>query len=72
MNVTRPAVFSITTAGLSGSSIAMMGFSPTAALAEVRTFSLRQRPKHGTRVRTARFLRRVDRSKRRQVQERTF
>ena len=40
MNVTRRQFFRITTAGLGGSSIAMMGFSPTAALAEVRTFKL--------------------------------
>lgn len=40
MNVTRRQFFRVCTAGLGGSSIAMMGFSPTAALAEVRTFKL--------------------------------
>ncbi|SDH92489.1 formate dehydrogenase (quinone-dependent) catalytic subunit [Propionivibrio dicarboxylicus] len=40
MNVTRRQFFRICTAGLGGSSIAMMGFSPNAALAEVRTFKL--------------------------------
>ena len=40
MNVTRRQFFKICSAGLGGSSIALMGFSPTAALAEVRTFKL--------------------------------
>ena len=40
MNVTRRQFFKICSAGVSGSSIALMGFSPTAALAEVRTFKL--------------------------------
>jgi len=40
MNVTRRQFFRVCTAGLGGSSIAMMGFSPTAALAEVRAFKL--------------------------------
>ncbi len=40
MNVTRRQFFRICAAGLGGSSIATMGFSPTAALAEVRTFKL--------------------------------
>ena len=40
MNITRRQFFRITTAGLGGSTIAMMGFSPNAALAEVRTFKL--------------------------------
>ncbi len=40
MNVTRRQFFRVCTAGLGGSSIAMMGFSPTAALAEARTFKL--------------------------------
>jgi formate dehydrogenase major subunit len=40
MKVTRRQFFKISTAGLGGSSIALMGFSPTAALAEVRTFKL--------------------------------
>lgn len=40
MNVTRRQFFRVCAAGLGGSSIAMMGFSPTAALAEVRTFKL--------------------------------
>ena len=40
MNVTRRQFFKICTAGVGGSSIALMGFSPTAALAEVRTFKL--------------------------------
>ncbi len=40
MNVTRRQFFRVCTAGLGGSSIAMMGFSPNAALAEVRTFKL--------------------------------
>jgi len=40
MNVTRRQFFRVCTAGLGGSSIAIMGFSPTAALAEVRTFKL--------------------------------
>lgn len=40
MNVTRRQFFKICTAGMGGSSIALMGFSPTAALAEVRTFKL--------------------------------
>jgi len=40
MQVTRRQFFKICSAGLSGSSIAAMGFSPAAALAEVRTFKL--------------------------------
>jgi len=40
MNVTRRQFFRVCAAGLGGSSIALMGFSPTAALAEVRTFKL--------------------------------
>ena len=40
MNVTRRQFFRVCTAGLGGSSIAMMGFSPTEALAEVRAFKL--------------------------------
>lgn len=40
MNVTRRQFFRVCAAGLGGSSIAMMGFSPNAALAEVRTFKL--------------------------------
>ena len=40
MNVTRRQFFRVCAAGLGGSSITMMGFSPTAALAEVRTFKL--------------------------------
>ncbi len=40
MNVTRRQFFRVCAAGLGGSSIAMMGFSPTAALAEVRTYKL--------------------------------
>ena len=38
MQVTRRQFFKVCGAGLSGSSIALMGFSPTSALAEVRTF----------------------------------
>ncbi len=40
MQVTRRQFFKICTAGMGGSSIALMGFSPTQALAEVRTFKL--------------------------------
>lgn len=40
MNVTRRQFFKVCTAGIGGSSIALMGFSPTAALAEVRSFKL--------------------------------
>lgn len=40
MQVTRRQFFKICTAGVGGSSLAMLGFSPTAALAEVRTFKL--------------------------------
>jgi len=40
MNMNRRQFFKICSAGLGGSSIALMGFSPTAALAEVRTFKL--------------------------------
>ncbi len=40
MNMNRRQFFKVCSAGLSGSSIAMMGFSPTEALAEVRTFKL--------------------------------
>lgn len=40
MQVTRRQFFKVCSAGLSGSSIALMGFSPTDALAEVRTFKL--------------------------------
>ena len=36
MNVTRRQFFKVCTAGVGGSSIVLMGFSPTAALAEVR------------------------------------
>jgi formate dehydrogenase major subunit len=40
MQITRRQFFKVCAAGMSGSSIALMGFSPTAALAEVRTFKL--------------------------------
>jgi formate dehydrogenase major subunit len=40
MKVTRRQFFRVCAGGLSGSSIALMGFSPTEALAEVRTFKL--------------------------------
>ncbi len=40
MNVTRRQFFKVCTAGVGGSSIVLMGFSPTAALAEVRSFKL--------------------------------
>lgn len=40
MQVTRRQFFKICTAGVGGSSLAMLGFSPTAAWAEVRTFKL--------------------------------
>jgi formate dehydrogenase major subunit len=40
MQVSRRQFFRISSAGLGGSAIALMGFSPTAALAEVRTFKL--------------------------------
>ncbi|MBV2193645.1 MAG: formate dehydrogenase, partial [Azonexus sp.] len=40
MNINRRQFFKVCSAGLSGSSIALMGFSPTAAQAEVRTFKL--------------------------------
>lgn len=40
MQVTRRQFFKICSAGVSGSSIALMGFSPTQALAEVRSFKL--------------------------------
>jgi len=40
MQMNRRQFFKICSAGLGGSSIAMMGFSPTEALAEVRTFKL--------------------------------
>lgn len=40
MQVTRRQFFKICTAGAGGSSLAMLGFSPTAALAEVRAFKL--------------------------------
>ena len=40
MNVNRRQFFQVCAAGLGGSSIAMLGFSPTAALAEVRSFKL--------------------------------
>jgi formate dehydrogenase major subunit len=40
MHVTRRQFFRISGAGLAGSSIATMGYAPTAALAEVRQFKL--------------------------------
>ncbi|MGL4409226.1 MAG: formate dehydrogenase-N subunit alpha [Zoogloea sp.] len=40
MQVTRRQFFKITSAGLGASSLAVMGFSPTAALAEVRQYRL--------------------------------
>jgi len=40
MQLDRRQFFKICASGLGGSSIAMMGFSPTAALAEVRNFKL--------------------------------
>lgn len=40
MQVTRRQFFRVCAAGMSGSSIAMMGFSPTPALAEARQFKL--------------------------------
>jgi len=40
MQVTRRQFFKVCSAGLGGSSIALMGFSPTSALAEVRSFKL--------------------------------
>ncbi len=40
MNMNRRQFFKVCSAGLGGSSIALMGFSPNAALAEVRTYKL--------------------------------
>lgn len=40
MEVTRRQFFKICAAGMGGSSVALMGFSPTQALAEVRSFKL--------------------------------
>ena len=40
MNMNRRQFFRVCSAGIGGSSIALMGFSPTNALAEVRTFKL--------------------------------
>jgi formate dehydrogenase major subunit len=40
MQVSRRQFFKICAAGMGGSSLAMLGFSPTEALAEVRTFKL--------------------------------
>ena len=40
MNMNRRQFFKVCSAGLTGSSIVAMGFSPTNALAEVRTFKL--------------------------------
>ncbi len=40
MQVSRRQFFRISSAGIGGSTIALMGFSPSAALAEVRTFKL--------------------------------
>ena len=40
MSINRRQFFRISSAGVAGSSIALMGFSPTAALAEVRTYKL--------------------------------
>ena len=40
VQVNRRQFFKICSAGLGGSSIAMLGYSPTAALAEVRDFKL--------------------------------
>lgn len=40
MQLTRRQFFKVCAAGMSGSSIALMGFSPTPALAEVRAFKL--------------------------------
>ena len=40
MNVTRRSFLKVCTAGVGGSSLVLMGFSPTDALAEVRTFKL--------------------------------
>lgn len=40
MQVTRRQFFKVCAAGMSGSSVALMGFSPNAALAEARQFKL--------------------------------
>lgn len=40
MQVSRRGFFKVCAAGMSGSSLVAMGFAPTAALAEVRTFKL--------------------------------
>lgn len=40
MQVTRRQFFKVCAAGVGGSSLAMLGFAPTEALAEVRTFKL--------------------------------
>jgi formate dehydrogenase major subunit len=40
MKVTRRQFFKICTAGIGSSSLAMMGFSPNEALAEIRNFKL--------------------------------
>jgi len=40
VKLTRRQFFKVTSAGLGGSSIALLGFSPTEALAEVRTYKL--------------------------------
>ena len=47
MEVSRRQFFKICAAGMGGSSVAMMGFSPTLALAEVRSFKLA----HATKTR---------------------
>ncbi len=40
MQLSRRQFFKVAAGGLTGSSLVAMGFSPTAALAEVRTFKL--------------------------------
>ena len=42
MNVSRRGFFKICTAGMSGSGLVALGFTPTAALAEVRQYKLAQ------------------------------
>jgi formate dehydrogenase major subunit len=54
MQVSRRQFFKICGAGLSGSSIALMGYSPTSALAEVRSYKLAHATETATCVPTAR------------------
>jgi formate dehydrogenase major subunit len=54
--MSRRQFLKVTATSLAGSSLALLGFSPTQALAEVRQYKLARTSKRATPVRTARSV----------------